>query len=510
MKKLFGFIAVLAILLVAVTEAFAGHTGATHMLAGSGGLLLMAPPITLSTQKIVFLRSLKEEYNAIETWLNNAEDLSSFVKDGQTLVFPEGGADPAVYKNRITDVDDVEPTETTNEISLDVYDSQNYKLRNIVLHALPYDKMQFYTRKSADAIVRQEIADAAYAFAPDAAGNKKIILPTTGALRNGYKTLTLEDIVTCARACDNAEYPEKRHLVLPSDLWWDLVNNNTILKGQLERMVMNGVITPSVVEYYGFKIHKSLGNKLGVCWDMDNSVKAPQGSAIGGAIVPAALLFCENQVFRAGGNMEMFFKDKSVNTSGRAYEFGFQHRFAANFQMSAQRYSGLIYQAATGEAPVIIDTEAIALAALVLGTNMIASMNGAVATVSTQYPDTINAILTDYLTDALIESDEMIPVGTSIVITYNGAPVGTAVIAAETDSIYLSELVKLAVPTAPVRPSIVNHAGITAVWTLTITPPADMLCGISLSTLISKNAVTFANPRTLATATLAVDIELGN
>ena len=344
MKKLFGLFGLITLIVCVVANTFAGSPG-TYQLLELGGSLMMAVPVTLGTQKIVFLTSLKEEYNAIETWLNNAEDLSSFVKDGQTLVFPEGGSDPAVYKNRITDVDDVEPTETKHEVELDVYDSQNYKLRNIVLHALPFDKMQYYTRKSADAIVRQEIADAAYAFAPDEAGNKKIIIPTTGPTRTGFKMLTLTDIEICARACDNAEFPEKRHLVLPSDLWWDLVNNNTILKGQLERMQMNGTINPSIVEYYGFRIHKSLGNKLGVCWDLGLSHKAPQGTAIGGAIVPVALLFCETQVFRAGGNMEMFFKDKSANTNGRAYEFGFQHRFSAAFQMSAQRYSGLIYQA---------------------------------------------------------------------------------------------------------------------------------------------------------------------
>ncbi len=508
MKKIIGFIAIITLIALTVANTFAGSPGNVQLLI-YGGTTLIAAPITLSTQKIVFLTSLKYEYNAIETWLNNAEDLSSFVKEGQTLVFPEAGADPAVYKNRVTDIDDVEPTETTNEVELDTYDSQNYKLRNIYLHALPFDKVNFYTKKSADALVRKEIADAAYTFAPDTTGNKKIIIPTTGSLRNGYKQMTLNDIVVMARGCDNAEFPEGRHLVLPSDMWWDLVNNNQILKGQLERMVMNGVIAPSVVEYYGFKIHKSLGNKLGVNWDMDNNVKAPQGSVIGGAIVPAALLYCEGQVFRAGGNMEMFLKDKSVNTSGRAYEFGFQHRFKADFQMSSQRYSGLIYLAATEDGPILIDTEAVSLNALELGTNMIASIDDDKATISVQYPETINAVLTDYLTDALIESDELIPVGTQIAIKYNGSVVGTATIATATHNIYLSQLVKLAAPTAPVRPSIVIHAGVTAVWELTITPLASLACNITLNTLISKNAVTFANPRILATTSLDVDITVG-
>lgn len=346
MKKLFGLILILIIATVAIAEVAFGGTGIIWLkTCGYGGLSLAAVPVTLDTQKILFLTSLKEEYNKLETWLNDAEDLSSFVSGGQTLVFPEAGADPAVYKNRQTDVDSVEPAETVHKVELDVYDSQNYKIRNIHLHALPFDKVQYYTRKSADAIVRQEIADAAYAFAPATAGNKRIVIPTTGSVVNGLKSMSIDDIIALATACDNAEFPDGRNLVLPSDMWWQLVNSNTILKGQLERMQMNGVIAPRVVEYYSIKIHKSLGNKLGVAWDTATSQKADQGAVLSGTVVPSALLYCKNEVFRAGGNMEMFFKDKTVNTTGRAYEFGFQHRFKADFQMAAQRYSGLVYMA---------------------------------------------------------------------------------------------------------------------------------------------------------------------
>ncbi|MFT4223303.1 hypothetical protein [Dysgonomonas sp.] len=318
---------------------------------GAAGMLVAAPPVVLDTQQIVFLRSLKEEYQAIDTWLSEAEDLSSFVEEGQTLVFPEGGEDPAVYKNRTTDIDDVEPEETTHKVALDVYDSQNYKLRNILMHALPFPKIQFYTKKSADAIVRQEIADAAYAFSPLKAQRKCIVMGSTGisapstaaVTRDGFKVLTLDDIVSLARACDNEEFPSVgRNLVLPSDMWWDLVNNNTILKGQLERTPLNGIIEPLVVDYYGFKIHKSL-QKLGIGYDLVAKEKAAQGTIITGDVVPCGFMFIKEMVFHAGGSFEMFFKNKQQNTSGRADVFGFQHRFKADHQMKDQRYSALLY-----------------------------------------------------------------------------------------------------------------------------------------------------------------------
>ena len=333
-----------AMLIALAVVAVGCVLGADAQLDVPEGVSLAIAP--LATQKAVFLNSLKEEYEKIDTWLANAEDLSAFVVDGQTIKFPEGGADPAVYKNRTTDVDSVEPTETVYSEDLDVYDSQNYKIRNIYLHALPFDKVQFYTRKSADSIVKKEIADAAYAFAPLQAGTKSIVMATTGDAADGFRMLTLADVLTLARQADRMQMPEgNRNLVLPSDWWWDLVNNNEILKGQLKYQQNTGVIDPKIVNYYGINIHKSLGDKLGLGYDTNTSKKAAQGAAITGTVCPAALFFCGQEVYRAGGQFEMFYKDKSVNTDGRAYEFGFQHRFKAGHQMSNDRYCGLLYKA---------------------------------------------------------------------------------------------------------------------------------------------------------------------
>jgi hypothetical protein len=246
----------------------------------------------------------------------------------------------------VTDVDSVEPEETVHKVALDVYDSQNYKIRSIYMHALPFDKVQYYTKKSADSIVKQEVEDSAHAFCPPASGNKIVIVGSTGTANSiGLKMLTLNDIVTMARRCDDQSFPtDGRNLVLPADMWWDLVVNNDILKGQLERMAHNGIIKPLVVEYYGFKIHKS-EQKLNIGYDTGTNQKAPQGTVITGGIVPAGFLFVSNCVFRASGQFLMFKKEFSQNTEGRAHEFGFQHRFKTGFQMSGERYSGLVYQA---------------------------------------------------------------------------------------------------------------------------------------------------------------------
>jgi len=333
------FLSVMVLLLVVVT-AMLGAVFMPHVLG-----TLAVGPVVLPTQQIVFIRSLQEEYYKIDSWLNEAQDLSSFAVDGQTLVFPEAGAFPTVYKNKTDDVDSVEPTETTHEVALDYYDSQNYKIRNINLHALPFDKMAYYTIKSANAIRLKEVNDAAYAYAPTTNGGKRIIIPTTGDARNGLKMMTLDDVVTLARACDNLLFPEDgRNLVLPSDMWWDLVVNNQILKAQLGYQNQNGVINPTVVNYYGFKIHKASNNSM-VGYDVTAGAKAAQGALITGDVVPAGFIFCSTEVFRASGSFDMYLLNKAQNPNGRADEFGFSHRFKADFTKDSQKYSAMIYQA---------------------------------------------------------------------------------------------------------------------------------------------------------------------
>lgn len=308
------------------------------------GMMLSLTP--LATQKSVFLTSLKEEYDKIDTWLRHAEDLSSFVVEGQTIKFPEGGADPKVYVNRTTDVDSVEPTESVYSEDLDVYDSQNYKIRNIWLHALPFEKIQYYTKKSADSIVKKELADAAYNFAPTQSGSKSIVMGTTGEDdSDGNKKICLADVLNLAKMADKMKMPEgKRVLVLPSDWWWELVGSNEILKAQVQYQQSVGVIEPKMVNYYGIFIEKSMGDSLGLGFDTSTNKKAAQGTTITGGVKSAALFYCGQEVYKAGGQMEMFYQDKSTNPAGRAYEIGFQHRFKAGHQMSGDRYTGILYK----------------------------------------------------------------------------------------------------------------------------------------------------------------------
>lgn len=340
MKKFFSL---LAICLLAATALVAGNCAISTVMVGG----VSTAAVNASLQQIMFIKSIQEEYYKIDTWMDRLQDLSAFVVDNQTLRFPEGGAKPSVYKNRTTDVDSVEVEETYSDLALVHYDSQNYKMRDINMHALPYDKVAYYTRLSADAIKLQEVADAAYALAPTTASTTyhRIVVPSTGSARDGFKMVKLEDIQTLARACDKHLFPKDgRNLVLPSDMWWDLVSNNDILKNQLGYQAANGNINPTIVNYYGFDIHNASDNSM-IPFNVSTQTKASQGAAITGNVVPAGFVFVVSETCKATGAFKMYNKDITQNTEGRAYEFGFSHKFVAGFNKSQQRYSALLYLA---------------------------------------------------------------------------------------------------------------------------------------------------------------------
>ncbi len=345
MKRKFAFSLILSLLLSAVIGAFAGPVVGVISFASS---LIPKPTgiAMMGLQREVWLPSLQEQYEQKRDWMDGLQDLSMFVDTNQTLHFAEIGDYPAVYKNRTTDVDDVEPSETPSSVDLDTYDSQNYKIRKIGLYAIPYAKVEAYTRQSAEAIRLKEAKTCAYSISPDASGTKKIILPTTGADNgSGFAMCTLTDVQLLAKAMDLNKFPEPetgRYLVLTTNMWWELVMSNEILKAQIQLQQGVGTIDPKVVNYYGFKIFRYDGE---VGYNVTTNLKAAEGAVITGSIHPMAFAYCTREAFKASGVFSMFDKPIQQNTSGRAYEFGFQHRFKAGMLRASLKYSAGLYHA---------------------------------------------------------------------------------------------------------------------------------------------------------------------
>ena len=348
MKTKFAFSIILTLLFSAIVGAFAGPLVGAISLVSSlipkpSGILMMG------LQREVWLPSLQEQYEQKRDWMDGLSDLSMFVDTNQFIHFAEIGDYPSVVKNSNSDITNVEPTDTPSSVSMDTYDSANYKIRKIGLYGIPYGKIEAYTRQSAEAIRLLEAATCAYAISPDVNGNsttKKIILPTTGNNNgSGYAMMTLEDIQKLAKAMDQYKFPEPetgRYLVLTTNMWWELVSSNVILANQIGFRQDVGIIAPQMVNYYGFKIYRY---DAGVGYGITASAKAAFGAVYSADIRPMSFAFCTREAYKASGAFSMFDKPIQQNTTGRAYEFGFQHRFISGMFRAAQKYTAGIYHA---------------------------------------------------------------------------------------------------------------------------------------------------------------------
>lgn len=107
-------------------------------------------------------------------------------------------------------------------------------------------------------------------------------------------------------------------------MWWQLINNNEILKAQMQFQQKVGVIDPSIVNYYGIIIHKYTHE---VGYNVGTSTKSAMGSAIGGNVVSLGLLFVKMKYLGLQVLLIWLIYLLQVTQQGRAYEFGFSAQF---------------------------------------------------------------------------------------------------------------------------------------------------------------------------------------
>lgn len=138
------------------------------------------------------------------------------------------------------------------------------------------------------------------------------------------------------------------------------------------------------------------------------------------------------------------------------------------------------------EVNVAADEDA-ALEEVIANTDMNMQLADNEATFDITYPDVIDPVLSAYMVDAWITADLPFVAGTQIGIEYNGNEVTTATLEAETDEIYLSELIGEAAQT---RTPLVDHAGLVDNWVISVTSPISFETELTVQSVVSNDEFT--------------------
>ncbi|MDR0385485.1 MAG: hypothetical protein LBH60_05355 [Prevotellaceae bacterium] len=270
-------------------------------------------------KKEVWIKQLKERFYPESSFLNYVKDFSPLV-DNDALNMAEAGIDPKVLINNITyPINVVQRIDTPIRIELDLFETENTLVRHPDAIEYAYDQLESVIMGHRNTLKATTGAKAAHAYAPDADTLETPVIQTTGAVFNGRKRLTIEDILLLKERFDNADIPpEKRYLVLHPSHLTDLIlfdvkafkSITDFVNGKPNRLAGFGILEFSKMAYYDSSLNKK-------------AFESVPGSGDGFC----SFAFQGDEVMKADGNIYMY--ATIDDPKERAAIVGFDKRFIA-------------------------------------------------------------------------------------------------------------------------------------------------------------------------------------
>lgn len=315
---MYRIISLIAILMFnAVVGASVSVAAGLNPLAGAlvANVLSFIPTaqgvLSAKLTKEIWLADLMEAFIPDSSFLSAASSMDQFVEN-DTINLAEAGINPNVLINNSTyPVPFSDRTDTPLALVLDVYDTEGTVLRNADLVELAYDKRMSVIKGHRDALVNKFAQKAIHAYAPVSDSEFTPVIATTGALSNGLKVMTFQDLLTFKTRLDELDAPEQgRTLVLSPTHYNQLCQQDLTLM----KVIMQGK-----GDLFGFnlftysktpKFNKTTGVKVAF-----GAAAAPSTDTI------ASVYFTGSEVMRAQGTFDMFERLKDPEQKGDIINF---------------------------------------------------------------------------------------------------------------------------------------------------------------------------------------------
>ena len=321
MKTKHIFRSLLALVVIAMTF-FAFSTDAPELAPViSDNLPTAKPTIAMA----VVLNQLAEKelikhFRHAGTWLAKVPSKNKWVNN-DVIRLNQIGADPAVLINNNTYPINVSSrTDDSVAISLYKYDTENTKVTEDEIYALPYDKIGSVQEQHRLVLEEETEAHALHSLAPSANTADTPVIETTGALVNGRRSLKSADLVELKKKLDLKKVPKAgRVLVLSADHMADLLLEDKVLNVQYQNH-REGSIAKN---YYGFEIYESIFSPKYT----GGLSKIPFGAATAGQL--ASVVFHTKTTAKARGTVQRFMSLAKDDPKNRETVLGFRLWFIA-------------------------------------------------------------------------------------------------------------------------------------------------------------------------------------
>ncbi len=255
------------------------------------------------------------------TWLERVPSKNKWVNN-DVIKLTEIGADPAVLINNNTYPIPVSSrTDDSVAISLYKYDTENTKITDDEVYALPYDKPGSVQEQHRETLEEVTEDHALHSLAPAGNTANTPIIETTGEDDGtGRKRLITKDLINYKKTLDDLKIPKKgRVLVLSSQHVADLLIEDKALQVQYQNH-KEGSISEN---YYGFEIYESLYSPV-----YDGTLdKIAFSSVTPGR--QASVLFHVKATGKARGTVKRYLAESSGDPQNRETVVGFRLYFIA-------------------------------------------------------------------------------------------------------------------------------------------------------------------------------------
>lgn len=305
--------------------AYATGIPAWGIIAGGGALSMLIPSVSgagMAVQKEIWMTTIVEGLFADNSFVSKAVNADGFVNQGKSVHIPNAGAPSGVEKNRKQFPAQVNVREDMDlKFDLDEYTTNPIRIPHADTVELSYNKRESVIRQDRSKLIETVADDFTYRWAPSSAKAVK----TTGKAvvaripnATGYrKALTTNDIEAVMTQFNAQNIPQEgRYALLDAYMYSELLNSMTAKESEAfyaHADLKNGVVG----KLFSFNImmrSKALRyNAAGAPMEWKTTGSADDNSA--------ALMWWENAVCRALGEVNMFDNEGNPVYYGDIYSF---------------------------------------------------------------------------------------------------------------------------------------------------------------------------------------------
>lgn len=288
---------------------FASFVTGIDVAATSSGVFVLSNIVSLAMPAgvlpgaVVFKSVYEDELlKGLQTIKNNFLSRipdKTYLLEGNTINYNKIGAKPNVLIDNTTyPIAASKRTDDGKVVNLRKLTTEATIITRDEIHNLPYDKTNSVIIQHKEALLESSYKLALHSFAPSASASTMPVLVTTGDDDGtGRKRLTKADLIKFRRQLTDLGVGEC-DLVLCAEHVEDIMLWSQVFENQYHN-IASGIILP----LYGFNMWQGQGYAP----RYDGGTKMAYGAAASGTEVKGSVAYVPNRMFRAYGDVEMFF-----------------------------------------------------------------------------------------------------------------------------------------------------------------------------------------------------------